>query len=88
MEDDIGDLDDTQVVESGSKRLKESNVATELLVRCTQDAAYKATCQMKAFTSQLMQDAVVRDQRMADRMADRDAAAALAERDAALAAKL
>ena len=37
-----------------------------------------------------MQDAVLRDQRMADRMADRDAAAAavLAERDAALAAKL
>ena len=31
----------------------------------------------KALTSQLMQDAVVRDQRMADRMADRDAAAGL-----------
>ena len=54
VEDDIGDCDDTQVVEPGSKRLTETNVATDLLVRCAQDAAWKATCEMKACTSQLM----------------------------------
>ena len=75
VEDDIGDLDETQVQEPGSKRHKESVAAKDLL---------------EAFTSKLMQDAVVRDQRMAERMAERDAAAAaaLAERDAALAATL
>ena len=88
VEDDIGDIDDALVVEPGSERLKVSHVATDLLVLCAQDAACKATCDMKACTSQLMQDAVVRDQRMAVCMVDCDAAAALAERDAALAAKL
>ena len=75
VEDDIGDLDETQVQEHGSGRYKEGNAAKDLL---------------DALTPILMQDAVVRDQRMAERMAERDAAAAaaLAERDAALAAKL
>ena len=75
VEDDFGDLDETQVQEPGSKRHKEGNAAKDLL---------------EALTSKRMQDAVVRDQRMAERMAERDAAAAaaLAERDAALAAKL
>ena len=36
VDDDIGDLDGTQVVEPGSKRLKESNAATDLLVRCAE----------------------------------------------------
>ena len=68
VKDDIGDLDETQVQEFGSKRHKEGNAAEDLL---------------KALTSRMIQDAVVR-------MAERDAAAAatLAERDAALAAKL
>ena len=61
------------------KRLKESNVATNLLVRCAEDAAHKATCEMKAKTSQLMLWCAKRDAA---------AAAALVKRDAALAAKL
>ena len=71
VEDDIGDLDETQVQEPGSKRLKEGNAAKDLL-------------------DQLRHDALVRDQRMAERMAERDAAAAaaLADRDVAMVTKL
>ena len=35
--------------------------------RCVEDAACKATSEMKAITSQLLQDAAVRDQRLAER---------------------
>ena len=59
VEDDIGDLDETQDLELGSKRLKEGNAAKDLL-------------------DQLRLDAQVRDQCLADRMAERDAAAAVA----------
>ena len=82
VEEDTG-LDETQAQEPDSKRLRESNAATDLLQRCAQDAANKATCEMKTFASKLMQEAEVREQRTADRIAARDT-----ERDAALATKL
>ena len=63
VEDDIGDLDETQVQEPGSKRHMESDAAKDLL---------------EALCSKLRQDAVVRDQCKAERMAERDAAAAAA----------
>ena len=71
VEDDIGDLDETQVQETGSKRLKEGNTAKDQL-------------------DQLRKDAQVRDQRLAERMAERDAAAAaaLANTNAEMMAKL
>ena len=56
VEDDTGDLDETQVQEPGSKRLKEGNAVKDLL-------------------DQLRHDALVRDQRLAERLAERDAAA-------------
>ena len=59
---------------------------TRKVVLHAEDAACEATFEMKAITSQLIQDAAVRDQRMAER--DAAAAAAMAERDAALATKL
>ena len=70
-EDEIGDLDETQAQELGSKRHKEGDVAKDLL-------------------DQLRHDAWMRHQRMAERMAERDAAAAaaLADRDAATVTKL
>ena len=66
MEDDIGDLDETQAQEQGSKKHKEGSAAKDLL-------------------DQLRHVASVRDKRMAERMAERDAATAadLADRDAA-----
>ena len=82
VEDDIGDLDVTQVVESASKRHKEGSVAKDMLMRCAEDAACKATSEINSITSELLQDSAVRDQRMAERDA------AMAERDAALAEKL
>ena len=51
-------------------------------LRCAEDAACRATSEMKAITSQLLQDAAERDQRLAERDA------ALAERDAASAEQL
>ena len=71
VEDDIGDLGETQAQEPGSKRHKEGNAAKDLL-------------------DQLRHDALVRDQRMAERMAERDAgaAAALADTNAAMVTKL
>ena len=54
VENDIGDLDETQFQEHGSKTHKEGNAVKDLL---------------EALTSKLMQDAVVRDHRMAERMA-------------------
>ena len=71
MEDEIGDLDETQAQEPGSKRQKDGDVAKDLL-------------------DQLRHDAWMRDQRMPERMAERDAAAAaaLADRDAAMVTKL
>ena len=38
VEDDIGDLDENQVQEPGSKRLKEGNAAKDLLDQLRQDA--------------------------------------------------
>ena len=43
VEDGIGDLDETQVQEPGSKRHKESSVAKDMLMRCAEDAACQAT---------------------------------------------
>ena len=74
VEDDFGDLDDTQVAELGRKS-KEDSVAKDMLTCCAEDAASRATSELKAITSQLLQDAADRDQR-------------LAERDAALVEKL
>ena len=67
MADDIGDLDETQAQQPGSKRHKEGNAARDML-------------------DQLRHDALVRDQRMAER--DAAAAAALADKDAAKVTKL
>ena len=71
VEDDIGDLDETQVQDPGSKRLEEGNAAKDLL-------------------DQLRQGAQVRDQRLAEQIAERDAAAAaaLANTNAEMMAKL
>ena len=69
IEDDIGDLDDTQVAEPSCKRYKEDSVAKDMLMRCAKDRACTAT-EMKAITSQLLQDAAVsaeRDAAMAER---------------------
>ena len=43
VEDDIGDLDDTQVAEPGSERYKEDSVAKDMLLRCAEDAACRGT---------------------------------------------
>ena len=83
VEDDIGDLDKTQAQEPDSTRLREGDAATDLLQRCAQDAANKATCEMKAYTSKLLKEAGVREQRIADLIAERGT-----ERDAALVTKL
>ena len=82
-EDDTGDLDETQAQEPDSKRLREGETASDLLQRCAQDAENKVTCDMEAYTSKLLQEADVREQRTAERIADRET-----ERDAAPAAKL
>ena len=71
VEEDIG-LDETQAQELDSKRHRESNAATDLLQRCAQDAANKATCEMTTFASKLMQESEVLEQRIADRIAERD----------------
>ena len=63
VEDDIGDLDDTQVAEPRSKRYKEDNVAKSMLMRCVEDATCGATSEMKASTSQLSHCAAERDYR-------------------------
>ena len=78
VEDDIGDLDDTPVAEPGNKRYQEGSVAKDMLMRCAENAACKATSEMKGITNQLLQHAAVRDQRMAER------GAALAEKLAGL----
>ena len=51
--DDLGDLNDTQVTEPGRKRWKEDNVAKEMLTRCAEDAAGRATAESKAIVSRL-----------------------------------
>ena len=73
-EDDLGDLGGTQVLELGRTRFTEDSVAKDMVMRCAEDAASRATSEMKAVTSQLLQDAAERDQRLAERDA------ALAER--------
>ena len=78
VEDDLGDIDDTQVSEPSGKRWKEGSVAKDMLMGCMEDAASRATTELKAITSQLLQDAAERDQRLAER------GAALAEKLAGL----
>ena len=67
VEDDFGDLDDTQVAEPGRKTSNEDNVARDMLTRCAEDAAGRATAELKAITSPLSQDAAKRDRRHAER---------------------
>ena len=63
VEDDFGDLDDTQVAEWGRKRWNEDHVARDVLTRCVEDAAGRDTAELKAVTSRLLQDAAERDRR-------------------------
>ena len=67
VEDDFGDLDDTQVAEPGRKSWNEDNVARDMLTRCAADAASRATAKLKAITSRLLQDAAERVRRLAER---------------------
>ena len=67
QEGDFGDLDDTQVAEPGRKRWNEDNVARDMLTRCAEDSARRATAELKAITSRLLQDAAERDPRHAER---------------------
>ena len=64
---DLDDLDDTQFAEPCRKRWKEDNVAKEMLMRCAEDAAGRATAKVEDITSRLMQDAADRDRRLAER---------------------
>ena len=64
---DLGDLDDTQVTEPGRKTWKEDNVAKEMRTRCPEDAAGRATAELKAITSRMLQDAAERDRGLAER---------------------
>ena len=57
VEDDLGDLDDTQVAGPGRRRWKEDNVAKDMLTSCPEDAA---------ITSRLLQDTADRDRRLAE----------------------
>ena len=43
VEEDLDDLDNTQVTEPGRKRWKEDNIAKEMLLRCAQEAAGRAS---------------------------------------------
>ena len=63
VEEDLDDLDDTQV--TGRKRWKEDNVTEETLMRCAEEAPGRATTEVKDITSRLMQDAADRDRRFA-----------------------
>ena len=49
------------------KRWKGDNVAKEMLTRCAEDAAVRATAEVKDITSRLMRDAAERDQLQAER---------------------
>ena len=49
------------------KRWKGDNVAKEMLTRCAEDAAVRATAEVKDITSRLIRDAAERDQRQAER---------------------
>ena len=69
VEDDIGDLDDTQVTELDRKRYKEDTLAKDMITRCAEVSVSRATSELKAITSQLFQDAAERDQRLAERNA-------------------
>ena len=66
-EENLDDLDDTQETEPGRKRWKEDNVAKEMLMRCAEEAAGRATSEVKDITSRLMQDAADQDRRLAER---------------------
>ena len=60
VEEDLDDLDDTQVTERGRKRWIEDNAAKETLMRCAEEAPGRATTEVKDITSRLMQDAADR----------------------------
>ena len=49
------------------KRWKGDNVSKEMLTRCAEDAAVRATAEVKDITSRLMRDAAERDQLQAER---------------------
>ena len=61
VEEDLDDLDVSQVTERGRKRWKEDNFAKETLMRCAEEASGRATTEVKDITSRLMQDAADRD---------------------------
>ena len=67
VEENLDDLDDTQVTEPGRKRWKEDNVAKDMLMRCAEEAAGRATSEVKDITSRLMQDAADKDRRLVER---------------------
>ena len=67
VEDEIGDLDDTQVIEPGSKRYEEDSVAKDMLMPGVEDAACRALSERKAITSQLAHNAAERDAVLAER---------------------
>ena len=52
---------------SEGRDTKEDSVAKDMLMRCAEDAASRTTSEMKAITSQLLQDAAERDRRHAER---------------------
>ena len=83
VEDDIGDLDDTQVSELGSKRYNEDSVAEDVRMRCAEDAACKSNLRNEFYhlsTDYKMLRYEIRAWRKWD--------AAMAETDAAFAEKL
>ena len=67
VEEDLDDLDDTQVTEPGRKRWKEDNVAKEMLMSCAEEAAGRGAAEAKDMTCRLMQDAADWDRRLAER---------------------
>ena len=50
VEDDLGDLDDTQVAEPGRKRWKEDHVTKDTLTHCAEDAAGGTIAELKAIS--------------------------------------
>ena len=67
VEYDLGDLDGSRVEETGRKKWKEDSVARNMLTRCAEEAAGRATAELKAITCQMVQDAAERDRRLAER---------------------
>ena len=51
VDEELEDIEHTQVAEPGRKRWKENNVAKEMLTRCAEEAASRATLEMKEAAS-------------------------------------